>query len=52
MEQTQLQLTREPRALPTLLIKRKPASLFDYRFEDFEIEGYDPHPPIKAPVAI
>ncbi|MGQ8818187.1 thymidylate synthase [Serratia sp. NA_13] len=52
MEQTQLQLTREPRALPKLVIKRKPASLFDYRFEDFEIEGYDPHPAIKAPVAI
>ena len=52
MEQTQLQLTREPRALPKLVIKRKPASLFDYRFEDFEIEGYNPHPPIKAPVAI
>ena len=52
MEQTQLQLTREPRPLPKLVIKRKPASLFDYRFEDFEIEGYDPHPAIKAPVAI
>ena len=52
MEQTHLQLTREPRALPKLVIKRKPASLFDYNFEDFEIEGYDPHPAIKAPVAI
>lgn len=52
LEQTRLQLTREPRALPKLVIKRKPASLFDYRFEDFEIEGYDPHPAIKAPVAI
>ena len=52
MEQTHLQLTREPRALPKLIIKRKPASLFDYNFEDFEIEGYDPHPAIKAPVAI
>lgn len=51
-EQTRLQLSREPRALPTLKIKRKPASLFDYRFDDFEIEGYDPHPAIKAPVAI
>lgn len=49
MEQTHLQLTREPRALPKLIIKRKPASIFDYRFEDFEIEGYDPHPGIKAP---
>ncbi len=52
MEQTQLQLSREPRALPKLVIKRKPESLFDYHFEDFEIEGYDPHPAIKAPVAI
>ncbi|NMC23499.1 MAG: thymidylate synthase [Serratia sp.] len=52
MEQTLLQLSREPRALPKLIIKRKPASLFDYNFEDFEIEGYDPHPAIKAPVAI
>jgi len=52
LEQTNLQLSREPRALPKLIIKRKPASLFDYRFDDFEIEGYDPHPAIKAPVAI
>ena len=52
MEQTALQLTREPRPLPTLVIKRKPDSIFDYQFEDFEIEGYDPHPGIKAPVAI
>ena len=52
MEQTHLQLTREPRALPKLIIKRKPESIFDYRFDDFEIEGYDPHPGIKAPVAI
>ncbi|MGE4879244.1 thymidylate synthase [Yersinia enterocolitica] len=52
IEQTNLQLSREPRALPKLIIKRKPASLFDYRFEDFEIEGYDPHPGIKAPIAI
>lgn len=52
LEQTQLQLTREPRALPKLIIKRKPASIFDYQFEDFEIEGYDPHPVIKAPIAI
>lgn len=52
LEQTRLQLTREPRALPRLIIKRKPESIFDYRFNDFEIEGYDPHPVIKAPVAI
>lgn len=51
-EQVKLQLTREPRPLPKLVIKRKPASIFDYKFEDFEIEGYDPHPAIKAPVAV
>ncbi len=48
LEQTNLQLSREPRPLPKLVIKRKPASIFDYRFEDFEIEGYDPHPGIKG----
>lgn len=45
------QLQREPRPLPNLVIKRKPASIFAYQFEDFEITGYDPHPPIKYPVA-
>ncbi|MEN3752433.1 thymidylate synthase [Mangrovibacter yixingensis] len=52
LEQANLQLTREPRPLPKLVIKRKPESVFDYQFDDFEIEGYDPHPAIKAPVAI
>ena len=51
-EQVQLQLSRQPRAYPQLAITRKPASLFDYAFEDFEIQGYDPHPLIKAPVAV
>jgi thymidylate synthase len=51
-EQVALQLSREPRAYPTLHIRRKPASLFDYQFEDFEVTGYDPHPAIKAPVAV
>jgi len=51
LEQARLQLTREPRPSPTLVIKRKPASIFDYRFEDFAIEGYDPHPGIPAPIA-
>jgi thymidylate synthase len=46
------QLTREPRRLPKLVLKRKPASIFEYRFEDFEIVGYEPHPPIKFPVAV
>lgn len=46
------QLKREPRPLPTLNIRRKPASLFEYELEDFEFEGYDPQPVIKAPIAI
>lgn len=46
------QLKREPRPLPQLIIKRKPASIFEYQFEDFEITGYDPHPAIKYPVAV
>lgn len=52
LEQAQLQMSREPRALPKLVIKRKPESLFDYEFEDFEFVGYDPHPGIKAPIAV
>ena len=46
------QLKREPRQLPMLVIKRKPASILDYQFEDFEILDYNPHPPIKFPVAV
>ncbi|RCU45739.1 MULTISPECIES: thymidylate synthase [Corallincola] len=52
IEQTKLQLTRQPLALPKLNIKRRPASIFDYKFDDFEIVGYESHPHIKAPVAI
>ncbi len=52
LEQADLQLSREPRPLPKLVIRRKPASLFDYQFEDFEIQDYDPWPHIKAPVAV
>lgn len=52
VEQAKLQLTREPRALPRLNIKRKPESILDYRFEDFEVVGYDPHPHIPAPIAV
>ena len=51
-EQVDLQLSREPRQAPILHIKRRPASIFDYEFEDFEIQGYEPHPAIKAPVAV
>ena len=52
LEQVELQLSRKPFPLPQLKIVRKPASLFDYAFEDFEIVGYECHPHIKAPVAI
>jgi thymidylate synthase len=52
LEQAQLQLSRNPLPLPRLEIKRKPADIFSYRFEDFEIIGYESHPHIKAPVAI
>ncbi|SCC21207.1 thymidylate synthase [Gilliamella intestini] len=52
MEQAHLQLSREPRILPKLTIKRKPPTIFDYKFEDFEIVGYEPYPAIKAPVAV
>jgi thymidylate synthase len=51
-EQVREQLSRAPRPLPRLAIKRQPPSLFDYRYEDFEVTGYDPHPHIKAPVAV
>lgn len=51
-EQVREQLSRTPRALPRMIIKRKAQSLFDYQYEDFEIEGYDPYPVIKAPVAV
>lgn len=52
LEQVNLQLSREPYPLPTLELKRKPASLFDYQFEDFEILNYQAHPHIKAEVAV
>ncbi len=51
-EQVELQLSREPRPYPKLVIHRRPESIFDYKFEDFEIVGYDPHPTIKAPIAV
>ncbi|HAT1803757.1 TPA: thymidylate synthase [Legionella pneumophila] len=52
LEQAQTQLTREPLPLPSLTIKRKPASLFDYVYEDFEFVNYQSHPAIKAPIAV
>ena len=52
LEQAELQLSRQPLPLPTLQIKRRPASIFDYRFDDFEIVGYQAHPAIKAPISV
>jgi len=52
LEQADLQLTREPYPQPKLLIRRKPPSLFDYCFEDFEILDYHSHAAIKAPIAV
>ena len=52
VEQVREQLSRAPRALPRLNILRRPDSIYDYRFEDFELVDYDPHPHIAAPVAV
>lgn len=52
MEQVQTQLSREPRALPTMRINPEVKDLLDFKFEDFKLEDYDPHPAIKAPVAV
>ena len=51
-EQARTQLAREPLPLPRLVIKRRPDSIFDYQFEDFEFAGYQAHPGIKAPIAV
>ncbi|QEE35080.1 thymidylate synthase [Octadecabacter sp. SW4] len=52
MEQVRTQLSRSPKPLPQLRISRKVTSLFDFKYEDFEISGYDPDPAIRAPVAV
>jgi thymidylate synthase len=52
VEQAQLQLTREPRPLPTMRLNPEVHSLFEFRYEDFALEGYNPHPHIPAPVAV
>jgi thymidylate synthase len=52
LDQVETQLARTPMSPPQLLFARKPPSLFEYEFEDFEIVGYAPHPAIKAPVAV
>jgi thymidylate synthase len=52
LEQAELQLTREPHALPTLALLRRPADIADYRYEDFRVTGYEPQAAIRAPVAV
>lgn len=52
LEQVRLQLSREPRPLPTMHLNPDVRDLFTFRYEDFRLEGYDPHPAIKAPVAV
>jgi thymidylate synthase len=52
LAQANEQLARAPRPLPRLVLGRRPASLFDYRYEDIAFVGYDPHPAIRAPIAV
>ena len=52
LDQARLQLSREPRSRPQMQLNPEVKSLFDFRYEDFKLIGYDPHPPIKAPVAV
>lgn len=51
-EQAREQMQREPRKQPRLKILRRPESIDGYAFEDFAVEGYDPHPALRAPVAV
>ena len=52
LEQARLQLTREPRPLPRMTLNPEVRSILDFRFEDFTLSGYEPHPAIKAPIAV
>ncbi len=52
LEQARLQLGRAPLPAPRLVIRRRPTSIFDYAFEDFEFHGYEAHPAIRAPIAV
>ncbi len=52
LEQVELQLSRSLRPLPIMKINQSVTSIFDFKYEDFQLEGYDPHPAIKAPIAI
>jgi thymidylate synthase len=52
VEQAKEQLSRQPRALPTMTLNPKVRNIFEFQFEDFSLENYDPHPSIKAPIAV
>lgn len=52
LEQAKLQVSREPRRLPTMKLNPKVQSIFEFQYEDFNLEGYDPHPAIKAPISV
>jgi len=52
LDQIAIQLARDPRPLPELRLTKRPSSIYDYRIDDFELIGYDPYPPIKAPIAV
>ena len=52
IDQAKLQLTRDFRMLPKMTINPEIKNIFDFKFEDFKLEGYDPHPTIKAPIAV
>ena len=52
LEQTRTQLARDPRPLPEMRLNPEVRSIFEFRFEDFELQGYDPHPHIKAPISV
>jgi thymidylate synthase len=52
VEQAKLQLTREPRALPQMILNPAVSNIHDFKFEDFQLVNYNPHPSIKAPIAV
>ena len=52
LDQARLQLSREPRPFPQMKVNQEVTDIFEFKFEDFKLEGYDPHPGIKAPIAV